>query len=339
MCSTLENKIVTNTRSIWYCKPQRTSEKKQHQSKKDFFWKGIWRHKGTLPELKALLHNPHKKKIIHVMYGELILGLIRFNLIKRNAKIVLSVHQTSEWWRRYDIPPRYFENIDATIVLSSDETDYFNEKTNGRAHYVPHGIDTDFFSAATDAQILKKQNRKQFNCLTVGQWKRDFKTLASVIHLLTNKDNTICFDIVISKQMIDAHPHRTYLDWILKHRNVRWHDRISDRELRTLYQNANVLLLPLESAVANNSILEASASGLPIVATDVGGTSNYTTDDFSILTKSGDSEEMADAVLGLKNSPDKDLFRSKKAREHVQQRFSWDIVSENVIEIYQQLLN
>ena len=285
------------------------------------------------------MHKPHKKKIIHVMYGELIMGLLRFNLIKRNSKIVLSIHQTSEWWRNYKIPPRYFENIDAIIVLSPDEKDYFNEKTDGRAYYVPHGIDTDFFSTVSEAQILKKQNRKQFKCLTVGQWKRDFRTLESVIHSLTNKDNTICFDIVISKQMINSHPHKSYLDRILSHQNVRWYDRISDQELRTLYKNANVLLLPLKSAVANNSILEASASGLPIVATHVDGTSNYTSDDFSILTRSGNSEEMADAVLNIKNTPDKDLNRSKKARKYVQERYSWDIVSEKVIGIYHQLLN
>lgn len=339
LCSTLEDKIASNTRSIWYDKPQGSVEKKPHKSKIDFLLGGLWRHRGTLPELKALLHKPHKKKIIHVLYGELIMGLIRFNLIKRNSKIVLSIHQTSQWWRHYNIPPRYFENIDAIIVLSSDEMEYFNEKTNGRAYYIPHGIDTGFFSEISEAQIQKKRNRKQFNCLTVGQWKRDFRTLERVLHSLTDKDSHICFDIVISKPMIDAHPHKPHLDRILKHHNVRWHNRISDLELRTLYQKANVLLLPLESAVANNSILEASASGLPIVATQVGGTSNYTTDDFSILTKSGDSEEMVDAVLNIKNTPDKDLFRSKKAREYVQKRYSWDIVSDKVIEIYQQLLN
>jgi glycosyltransferase involved in cell wall biosynthesis len=334
LCSTLEDKIGSDTHSIWYCKPQRTTENEHPISKK-----GLWRYKGTFPELKALLHKPHKKKIIHVMYGELIMGLLRFNLIKRHSKIVLSIHQTSEWWRNYNIPPRYFKNIDAIIVLSSDETDYFNEKSNGRAHYVPHGIDTDFFSAVSEAQILKKQHRKQFKCLTIGQWKRDFRTLESVFHSLTHKDNAIYFDIVISKPMIKAHPHKYYLNRILNHQNVRWYDRISDRELRTLYKNANVLLLPLESAVANNSILEASASGLPIVATFVGGTSNYTTDDFSILTSIGNAEEMADAVLKIKNTPDKDLTRSKKAREYVLKKYSWDIVSEKVIGIYHQLLN
>ena len=339
LCSTLEDKILSDTRSIWYDKPRRTAEKEHHKSKKDYLWRGLWRHKGTFPELKALLYKPHKKKIIHVMYGELIMGLIRFNLIKRNSKIVLSIHQTSEWWRNYNIPPSYFENIDAIIVLSSDEKEYFNEKTNGRAHYVPHGIDTDFFSAVSEAQILKRQNRTQFKCLTVGQWKRDFRTLENVIQSLANKDRNICFEIVIAEQMINAHPHKSSLHRIFNHPNVRWHDRISDRELRTLYQNANVLLLPLESAVANNSILEASASGLPIVATYVGGTRNYTTDDFSILTKSGNSEEMADAVLTIKNTPDKDFIRSKKAREYVQKRYSWDIVSEKVIGIYHQLLN
>jgi glycosyltransferase involved in cell wall biosynthesis len=342
LCSTLEDKIVSNTRSIWYCKPQRTDEREHRQRKKEskvFFGRALWRHKGTLPELKALLHKPRKKKIIHVMYGELIMGLIRFNLIKRDSKIVLSIHQTSEWWRNCNIPPRYFENIDAIIVLSLKEKDYFNQKTNGRAYYVPHGIDTDFFSAVSEAHLLKKQHRKQFRCLTVGQWKRDFRTLERVIHSLAHKDKSICFDIVISKRMIDAHPHKSYLNRILNHQNVGWYDRISDRKLRTLYKNANVLLLPLESAVANNSILEASASGLPIVTTDVGGTGNYTTDDFSILTESGSSEEMVDAVLSIKNTPAKDFFRSKKAREYVQKRYSWDIVSEKVIGIYHQLLN
>lgn len=339
LCSSLKKKITSNTKSFWYT--QSTGRRRQTGSQQTISnsrsKKNFWTHRGTFTELKAMLYKACQRKIIHVTYGEIIMGLLRFKSLKCKIKLILTVHQTKAWWMQYNIPASYFDQIDGIIVLGQKEIDFFNQLTNGKAHYIPHGVDTNFFTTISRDEMVKKTCRNEFSCLTVGQWQRDYQILEHVINIITEKEPYIFFDVVISDEMINSHLYKNSLRRIIKHKNVRWHNKVKDEELHDLYCNANVLLLPLENAVANNTILEASASGLPIVATNIGGVSDYTTSDFAILTQPGQITEMAEAVISIKNSPENYVFKSEKARAYANENFSWEIVGHKVVELYNRL--
>jgi glycosyltransferase involved in cell wall biosynthesis len=73
------------------------------------------------------------------------------------------------------------------------------------------------------------------------------------------------------------HRYRNHPDLLrlARDQRVNWHADIEPETLRDLYQQSTLLFLPLIDAVANNSIVEAMASGLPVVTTDVGGVADY----------------------------------------------------------------
>ena len=85
----------------------------------------------------------------------------------------------------------------------------------------------------------------------------------------------------------------------------------------------------------SNSLLEAMACGLPIVATDISGNAELIQDDYNgLLVSPGDSKSLCNAIECLL----KDVKKAKKlgmeARKTVEKRYSCPIIAKEYMEIY-----
>ncbi len=81
---------------------------------------------------------------------------------------------------------------------------------------------------------------------------------------------------------------------------VTFSGRIDREDICSFYQSADVMLNPTTVDNMPNSILEALASGVAVVSTDVGGVAYVVEDEATaLLVKSGDETQMADAILRL----------------------------------------
>ena len=91
-------------------------------------------------------------------------------------------------------------------------------------------------------------------------------------------------------------------------------------EVAQYMQAADMLCMSSENEGVPNVILEAFASGLPVVSTNVGGISEVLTNDtLGKLVSRGDLEGLVSAIRAvLSNPPDQ-----KKIRAHGE-KFSWD---------------
>jgi glycosyltransferase involved in cell wall biosynthesis len=117
---------------------------------------------------------------------------------------------------------------------------------------------------------------------------------------------------------------------LIRHRNV------DDASLLRLYQQADVLVLPLTDTTANNSLLEGMACGLPIVSTRLPAAEAYVGDAAALLIEGNDPDALADAIGSLRADSTLRLRMAAAARSRAEQ-LSWPRIAPQLADLYVEL--
>jgi glycosyltransferase involved in cell wall biosynthesis len=115
-------------------------------------------------------------------------------------------------------------------------------------------------------------------------------------------------------------------------------DFISKEELRALYNTADMFVFPSRADTLPLVILEAMASGLPVVSTRVGGIPYQVTPNTGILVEPDDARGLADALTRLCSDAALRHSLGDAARERVCRLFDWQVSAQHAVEVYQQVL-
>jgi glycosyltransferase involved in cell wall biosynthesis len=102
---------------------------------------------------------------------------------------------------------------------------------------------------------------------------------------------------------------------------VRWICGATKEQVREAYWNSHILLLPTRQDFAPQVVAEASAAGLPAIATDVGGLRDRIQDGESgfILPREAAPEQWADRIHGLFAEPEVLRRMSGQARKNAEE--------------------
>ncbi len=96
-------------------------------------------------------------------------------------------------------------------------------------------------------------------------------------------------------------------------------------DVRELLAAADMFVLPSRSEAFPNGVIEAMASGLPVVACAVGGLMDLIDDGVTgVLVSPGDSNALAAAIGSLIDQPARAAALGRDARRTVQQRYSFE---------------
>lgn len=114
-------------------------------------------------------------------------------------------------------------------------------------------------------------------------------------------------------------------------------------EMNQHYDQADIFVLPSLYECGGAVVLEAMSRGLPVIATDWGGPSDYITDDsgYLVAPKSRDYmvTEFARMIDDLARSPSKRQEIGAAAIARVKAHFMWDVKIKQMLEIYQKAIN
>lgn len=114
--------------------------------------------------------------------------------------------------------------------------------------------------------------------------------------------------------------------------------RVDNEDMAALYRSADIMVNP---SLADNmpiSVLEALASGVPVVSTDVGGVPYLVEHGkTALLVPAQDPVAMADAILALLNEPARARQFSEAGKASVQQ-YAWTKVRDRLLRVYEQVL-
>jgi glycosyltransferase involved in cell wall biosynthesis len=267
-------------------------------------------------ERKALLGD---FPILHHLYGEDTLLLSGWSRFKKDKRIVSTFHQPSA--KFIEIMPFYWKrvlkNIDGIIVLSPSQFRFFGSNLDHpRLFLIPHGIDIDYFSPAE-----RKEHDDMF-CLSVGDYLRDYETLVRAVQL-ARRDVPQLRLVIVSRRFREG-----------RMRDLTVKNGVSDEELLGLYKSAAFMVLPLESATANNVLLEGLACGVPTIAARLEDVVFYGGEDGCLYYEKGNAFQLARQIVGLVDSSDLRNRLSIVARKRAEM-FSWKNIVKKTVDVYE----
>jgi len=301
-----------------------------------------------------------KCDVIHVHLVSQFVSLIKaFN---PQVKIVLHMH--CEWLTQFDsaMVERQLKQVDLVLTCS----DYI---TNKIRHKFPHvscqtifnGVDVNHF-LPTNQDGQPKENRiKQL--LYVGRISPE-----KGIHILLNAFNKVVSEYP-QVQLKIIGPKNAILPWEMLDRedpnivdlipfykgdyNAHLQAQISPNavdsvlftgemqylELAEHYQQADIFVFPsVWNEPFGMPIVEAMAMELPVIATRAGAFPEIVEEGKTgLLVERGDADALAEAILALLRDKNRCQAMGKAGRQRTVEKFSWEPLSESLIEQYQKI--
>lgn len=288
-----------------------------------------------------LLLTIDENTIVHVHYilnFSMDLGIITSKL--KRAKIISHVHGDSPPTGPLGfLNPTYKKLVakralplsDAVICPTEDYVDIIPKNyglKRDKCIIVPSGINLAQFSSKTSDKISTP-----VNILFVGRLckQKNVPRLLEAFRIFQQKHDAIL-------HIVGEGDERSGIEYIIKKEkihNVVLHGRVSDERLIELYALSDIFVLPSNDESFGIVNLEAMASGLPIVASDIPGLRNVLKD-CGILVKPT-PENFANAMIKLVEDDDLRMSLIRKGNEKVRD-YDWDKITDRVIEIYRKLI-
>ena len=264
--------------------------------------------------------------LVHCLDGEHSILLLPFlsriaSVFRSVPPVIATYHQPPEMLNALLIK-QTVRLLDHVVVFSHEQKSYFEQFLP--AHNVSvilHGVDADYYKPAA-----RQKESGKLRCISVGSWLRDYRSVIEVARMLE-----ACADI----EFHIVSPDLAKYDLP---KNVYPHCRLDDEDLLRMYQESDVLFIPLLSAAANNVLLEGIACGLPVVSSDLPAVRAYVPGREAILVKDNDHELLASALLELCSDRDRLVEMGIHARQRSLE-LSWKKIVPQLELLYSELLS
>ncbi len=228
------------------------------------------------------------------------------------------------------------------IVLSQEWLQLSEAIPGCRIHYLPNSVNLSTYQTALDTRLSRQSTGQPLNILYLGYLgaaKGSFVILdaASKIQAENAKMNFYLVgseltpgELNLLKEKVD----QNHLEQVVK----LLPPVIGDEKI-TLFQNADIFIYPSFHEGVPMAVLEAMASGLPIVATRVGGLPDVIQDGKNgLLIDAGQPQQLAEALLKLHRDDSLRKSMQTASIQIVRDRFSMDQHVTNLVNIYRQVI-
>jgi glycosyltransferase involved in cell wall biosynthesis len=280
-----------------------------------------------ISSLKTFLETVKSNDLIHVHGHPYLSSFLAAKIAKRYSKpLVLTQHNTfieyNSIWDTVEklndlaVGKQVLKEADKIIVVSNATKNYVLSlgADPEKIEVLHNGVDLNRFKPLLE---VKEKMRKKLGIA------KDARVVLTVRRLVYKNG----IDTLIESAEIA----------VKKNPNLVLTGFVSDRELPFYYNSADLFALPSKSGEGLPLVaLEAMACGLPVIATNVGGTSEVMSEDYGKLVPPNVPWSLAEAILEFSR---KDLSVLKKGlRTMMEQRHSWDKNVEKLGQIYEELI-
>jgi len=211
----------------------------------------------------------------------------------------------------------FYNQLDTVFVNSEEYRESWLKRgiDPEKLKIFPRGLDTQLFHPTRrNSKFFEKFGAKngQIRLLYVGRVSRekDLDLLAEAYRRLRNEGLSIQLCVVghgpYSREFSESLPEALFTGYL------------SGEELAAAYASADIFVFPSTTDTFGNVIIEAQASGVPVIVSDSGGPKELVENDRNgLITKSHDVEDLTRAIRELVADPERRKRMGNFARESV----------------------
>jgi len=204
---------------------------------------------------------------------------------------------------------------------------------------IPNGVDFSIFSNVRGpTPYIPRGEQKVFNILSVGRLEKVkghkylIDAFIGIKKEIPNAKLTIVGDGLLAEDL------KSKIKELSLDGDIYLVGEVPHSDLPKYYAYADVFVMPSISEGFGIAVIEAMASGVPVVASRVGGLIDIIEENNTgLLVKPENSSEIKEAVCFLKNNPVKAEEFSKNALLKSRE-YSWDKVARSVGDLYSELV-
>jgi len=218
------------------------------------------------------------------------------------------------------------------IVANSQyvETELLSTFRKEKICLIYNGVEFERIQKATKLQL-----EGDINLLFVGRIEppKGLKLLLRALYILNNstKKKVILYIAGSGTHKTDCEAFTTRLNM---DKNVRFLGHLSIDECYSFYRSCDILILPSLTESCPMTLLEALGSGIPIIATGVGGIPEIVKNKRNGLLVKPDSLEIAEKTKFLIDHPEiREQFSKNNLKDS--NRFSWQKIVQQYLTLYE----
>jgi phosphatidylinositol alpha-mannosyltransferase len=241
------------------------------------------------------------------------------------------------YWIGKPIFRRWLPRLHGKIAVSKPALEYVSRHLPGDYRIIPNGTNTDFF--IPDGPVRKEFSDDKLNILFVGRMEKR-KGLGYLIGACAKvKKSFKDFRLIIVGP--STRLRRTYQKMAEDHglSDVVFTDFIPNPELPEYYRTADIFCAPATGGESFGIVLlEAMASGKPVVATSIEGYASVLSHtEEGLLVPPKDENALANALVTLLKDQNLRQKMGTQGRAKAD-KFSWANIARQIIDYYNELL-
>ncbi|UCC58559.1 MAG: glycosyltransferase family 4 protein [Candidatus Bathyarchaeum sp.] len=242
-----------------------------------------------------------------------------------------------EWWATYE--------ADKVIVCSQSMKNeicgHFNLPQD-KVDVIPNAIDTTQYHTTADRGSVRQRygvgwDEKMILCVGRLVPQKGIEYFIRAIPNIINRYPEAKFVIVgegWSRDFLESEARST------GHRKkIRFTGFVPDREVIDLMTSADVLVVPSIYEPFGIVALEGMATGVPVVASQVGGLSEVIEHNRTgIFVYPKSPESIAWGIDRILSDPDRARWLTENAKDKLEKAYSWEAVAMKTVEVYRKLV-
>ncbi len=238
-----------------------------------------------------------------------------------------------------DIERLLVEQSDGIICCSNYMLDHIQHVLGAvktKIRVIPNGVEASRFNNGRQPQLIPagiSKDRKTI--LYVGRIVREkgIFTLLDAFEKLRKQGKDVSL-VLVGEGPLKEDLAKEVLRRKLNDR-VKLAGFVDEKKLVSLYNSSDVFVLASHYEPFGMVALEAMASRIPVVVSDVGGLSEIVEDGITgVKVPASDPRALAEGILRVLDDPELAEQMTENAYRVVQERYRWDMIAEKTIEVY-----